>query len=521
MAFPPLPIGYRFHPTDEELICHYLRLKMLGVDDEVDDVIADVDICKWEPWELPGKTQIFLCFKILLFVSIFSLLILFCVSSAKSSIPSDDSEWFFLCPRKSKSSNSNRSDRSTKTGYWKITGRDRKIKDRTKRVDIGKKKTLVFYKGRVPGKRTNWVIHEYYPEPDVPQPDQKPYVICRLKQKTDENDDTPNRDEGEPSANIASDFEMQTDNVGLPMFYNNEPGEMNLDSILPSFQRSPIHSDQEIDNLPPSGYSNDFMAVLAGDETEEDPTDFVNRCLNDDPYDNFNGETTHNIFNDRSMPISSKRAYFQDGPSSSDTDTEEANGRYVQTLGSSSSFGELVGSKKIRHMQVVRTLDQTVRTSMVAHSVQKPIVAPKPPEMPREPPSINVIFSEEISRGVSKGGYSKRIQMKPVSPSVESGNKGKEAATCGSDVDLPKKKKEKEMSIAESNNERKIFKGSNAEKHSKSARLESSSIQGKSLFVYVDTSSVSSLKSRPRAEYIFNALVGVLLCFCSLFLLGR
>ncbi|KAL5572248.1 hypothetical protein UlMin_021845 [Ulmus minor] len=491
MASPSIPIGFRFHPTDEELICHYLKFKMLGVDSEVDHVIAEVDICKWEPWELP----------------------------AKSIIRSDDSEWFFLCPRKSKSSNNNRSERSTKSGHWKITGPDRKIKGQTIRGDIGKKKTLTFYEGRGREKRrTNWVMHEYHPEPDVPQPNQKAFVICRLKRKTDENANTSNRDEGEPSANISSDFEMQIDNVGISSypvehveFYTNEPREMNLDSILNSFQHSPIYSDQEIDILPPNSYDNEFMAVLAGDETEEDPTDFVNGCLNDDPYDNFNGVTTHNIFNDRSMPISSKRAYFQDGPSSSDTDTEAANGQYIQTLGSLSSFGEPVGSKKIRHMQVVRTPDQTVRTSMVDHSVQKTIVPPKPLQKPREQPSINVIFSEGISRGVSKGGNSKRIQMKAVTSAAESGNKGKEVAKRGSDVNLPKKIKEKEMSTAESNNERKIVRGSNVEKHSKLAGLESSSIQGNSLFVYVDTSSVSSLKSRAQAEYIFNALLGVLL----------
>lgn len=50
-----LPVGFRFHPSDEELISHYLKLKMLGKDSLVQHVIAEVDVCKFEPWDLPGN----------------------------------------------------------------------------------------------------------------------------------------------------------------------------------------------------------------------------------------------------------------------------------------------------------------------------------------------------------------------------------------------------------------------------------------------------------------------------------
>lgn len=49
-----LPPGFRFHPTDEELVVHYLCLKSSGQRLPV-PIIAEVDLYKFDPWDLPGK----------------------------------------------------------------------------------------------------------------------------------------------------------------------------------------------------------------------------------------------------------------------------------------------------------------------------------------------------------------------------------------------------------------------------------------------------------------------------------
>ena len=56
-----LPPGFRFHPTDEELITHYLSKKV--VDNSFSAIaIGEVDMNKVEPWDLPCKLNNFFAF---------------------------------------------------------------------------------------------------------------------------------------------------------------------------------------------------------------------------------------------------------------------------------------------------------------------------------------------------------------------------------------------------------------------------------------------------------------------------
>ncbi|CAH9061141.1 unnamed protein product [Cuscuta epithymum] len=126
-----LPPGFRFHPTDEELVNYYLKRKIHGLQIEL-DIIPEVDLYKCEPWEL----------------------------AEKSFLPSRDPEWYFFGPRDRKYPNGFRTNRATRAGYWKSTGKDRRVMSQNR--PIGMKKTLVYYRGRAPqGIRTDWVMHEY------------------------------------------------------------------------------------------------------------------------------------------------------------------------------------------------------------------------------------------------------------------------------------------------------------------------------------------------------------------------
>ena len=51
-----LPPGFRFHPTDEELIVHYLKKKVSSSPNPTVSIIADIDLYKFNPWDLPGSS---------------------------------------------------------------------------------------------------------------------------------------------------------------------------------------------------------------------------------------------------------------------------------------------------------------------------------------------------------------------------------------------------------------------------------------------------------------------------------
>ncbi|KAK9937296.1 hypothetical protein M0R45_014096 [Rubus argutus] len=155
-----VPPGFRFHPTDEELLYYYLRKKVSY--EAIDlDVIREVDLNKLEPWDLKEKCRI-------------------------GSGPQN--EWYFFSHKDKKYPTGTRTNRATTAGFWKATGRDKAIHlSDSKR--IGMRKTLVFYTGRAPhGQKTDWIMHEYRLEDhhdniNVHEVQEDGWVVCRVFKK--------------------------------------------------------------------------------------------------------------------------------------------------------------------------------------------------------------------------------------------------------------------------------------------------------------------------------------------------
>ncbi|GAB2300479.1 Protein CUP-SHAPED COTYLEDON [Dionaea muscipula] len=150
-----LPPGFRFHPTDVELITFYLASKVFFNSNSNNNsntictttmtippppppgvYIAEVDLNRCEPWDLPERAKM------------------------------GEREWYLFSLRDRKYPTGLRTNRATGAGYWKATGKDREVygggPNGALQPLLGMKKTLVFYKGRAPhGLKTQWVMHEY------------------------------------------------------------------------------------------------------------------------------------------------------------------------------------------------------------------------------------------------------------------------------------------------------------------------------------------------------------------------
>ncbi|KAI4350384.1 hypothetical protein L6164_004843 [Bauhinia variegata] len=159
-----LPPGFRFHPTDEEIITFYLTEKVMNSSFSA-TAMGEVDLNKCEPWDLPKKAKM------------------------------GEKEWFFFCQRDRKYPTGMRTNRATESGYWKATGKDKEI-FKGKGNLVGMKKTLVFYRGRAPkGEKTNWVMHEFRLEGkfsyNLPKAAKDEWVVSRVFHKNTDIKNTP------------------------------------------------------------------------------------------------------------------------------------------------------------------------------------------------------------------------------------------------------------------------------------------------------------------------------------------
>ncbi|XP_038724422.1 NAC domain-containing protein 100-like [Tripterygium wilfordii] len=248
-----LPPGFRFHPTDEELISHYLFQKVLD-SCFCCRAIGEVDLNKCEPWDLPSMAKI------------------------------GEKEWYFFCVRDRKYPTGLRTNRATDAGYWKATGKDREI--HKAKTLVGMKKTLVFYKGRAPkGENTNWVIHEYrlegkYSAYNLPKTARNEWVICKVFQKSS----------GGKKTHISGLMTLSSD--------SNEFHQSSLIILPPLTDSSPNSSDNRttnpiVDNTP--------HVTCFSDPILEDQKSQVDMIINN----SFNTSPASTLFEKSSVPVSS------------------------------------------------------------------------------------------------------------------------------------------------------------------------------------------------------------------------
>nr|CAB3469170.1 unnamed protein product [Digitaria exilis] len=147
-----VPPGFRFHPTDEELVDYYLRKKVASRRIDL-NVIKDVDLYKIEPWDLQEKCRL------------------------GGPGEEEQNEWYFFSHKDKKYPTGTRTNRATAAGFWKATGRDKPIYANKQRQLVGMRKTLVYYKGRAPnGHKSDWIMHEYRLETNENGPPQANYA---------------------------------------------------------------------------------------------------------------------------------------------------------------------------------------------------------------------------------------------------------------------------------------------------------------------------------------------------------
>ncbi|KAI3691916.1 hypothetical protein L6452_31719 [Arctium lappa] len=214
-----VPPGFRFHPTEEELLHYYLRKKVAY--EKIDlDVIRDVDLNKLEPWDIQEKCRI-------------------------GSTPQND--WYFFSHKDKKYPTGTRTNRATAAGFWKATGRDKVIYSSFRR--IGMRKTLVFYKGRAPhGQKSDWIMHEYRLDDDTittqdygsvsnlcDSTQEEGWVVCRVFKKKNYQKafESPQRSSSTPSidSNIPQMQSLNKDHDQFLVYIGSRSCKKELESL--------------------------------------------------------------------------------------------------------------------------------------------------------------------------------------------------------------------------------------------------------------------------------------------------
>ncbi|XP_073026971.1 NAC domain-containing protein 104-like [Primulina eburnea] len=157
-----LPPGFRFYPTDEELVVHFLQRKA-AILPYHPDIIPDLDLYPYDPWDLNGKAM------------------------------GEGNKWYFYSRRTQQ--------RVTGSGHWQSLGVEEPIHT-SGGSKVGMKKYCAFYIGEpAQGVKTNWIMEEYRLSDSASTNretrsrrnskinDYSKWVVCRVYENDDNGDD--------------------------------------------------------------------------------------------------------------------------------------------------------------------------------------------------------------------------------------------------------------------------------------------------------------------------------------------
>ncbi|XP_073126375.1 NAC domain-containing protein 22-like [Henckelia pumila] len=253
--------GFRFHPTEEELVEFYLRRKVEGKRFNV-ELITFLDLYRYDPWELPALAAI------------------------------GEKEWYFYVPRDRKYRNGDRPNRVTTSGYWKATGADRMIRSENLR-SIGLKKTLVFYSGKAPkGIRTSWIMNEYrLPHHETERLQKAEISLCRVYKRAgvEDHPSLPRSLQAKASSSSSSRGSQSTQkthetamNLGIETFQtegiiseSSPSSSTNVGTSLAlsnpnSYNLNPLlHMASTIDAAAPSSAERERMSTLLQNNSQQ------------------------------------------------------------------------------------------------------------------------------------------------------------------------------------------------------------------------------------------------------------
>ncbi|KAL3844656.1 hypothetical protein ACJIZ3_002059 [Penstemon smallii] len=267
--------GFRFHPTDEELVGFYLKKKLQQWSLPI-ELIKQVDIYKYDPWDLPKLAS------------------------------TGEKEWYFYCPRDRKYRNSTRPNRVTSSGFWKATGTDRPIYNNSSGGNkcIGLKKSLVFYRGRAAkGMKTDWMMHEFRlpsapdvaPSPkkfsDKNLPPTDSWAICRIFKKTNSM--------AHRAATLSHSWAVNSlseTTITPPDAYNYGANQTQLDSLLQNPHDFTTYKNiTEITSTKPSlygDYSPGNYVYSPPEEASKSTIDLTSMLFNISPRDFICGDAS-------------------------------------------------------------------------------------------------------------------------------------------------------------------------------------------------------------------------------------